>query len=55
MEGAMFGLMFSSTCFLFAFKTFRVSKSCLVFIHTSVGGQDNKNGSPPQFPSEAAG
>lgn len=55
MKSARFGLMFSSTCFLFAFNTFRVSKSCLAFMHKSVGGQDNKNGNPPHFPSEATG
>lgn len=55
MKGARFGLMFSSSRFLFAFNTFRVSKSCCPFIHTGVGGLDKKNGSPPQFPSEATG
>lgn len=55
MKGARFGLMFSSACFLFAFNTFRVSKSCLAFIGMSVGGQDKKNWSPPQFPLKQQG
>lgn len=41
LKGSRFGLKFSSTCFLFAFKTLGVSKSCLAFIHKSVGGQED--------------